>query len=268
MTNDRNKLAVVAGGSGDIGAASASALLEAGFTVASGDVKAAPARLADHPRFHSSSVDLTDRAAVDAWLGATTRELGPIQALVVSVGAVRSKRLIELTDDLWHQDLATLLDAPFIVATSAIRQMLKEGPERPRRIVFIGSWAAETPHPHIGAYSIAKAGLRALMRTLALDHGPDNILINEIAPGLVDAGLSREVFRTQPTLAEATRVRIPTRRLIHAEEIGHSVRYLCDESSVSTTGSVLTIDGGISLTSALDTSARTGNDPLDESDPS
>lgn len=263
-TRSASKVAIVAGGSGDIGSAIAVALLEEGFIVASADIKPAPLALTATPSFQSDVVDLTDRAAVDGWVSKIARTAGPIDVLVVSLGGVRTSRLVDLADDAWHADLASLLDAPFIIATSVIRHMMHSPNPVPRRVIFVGSWAASTPHPHIGAYGVAKAGLRAMMRTLAVDHGPDHILINEIAPGLVNAGLSRIIFDQHPALAETTRSRIPTRRLILSEEVARCVVQLCDDRIVSQTGSVITMDGGISLTSAMDMSTGSGTEASNE----
>lgn len=260
MSINQTRVALVAGGSGDIGRSIASALLAEGFTVSSADVKHSPAHLDQHPGFHHAEVDLTDRDAVDSWLDDVEHRWGPIEVLVVSVGSVRSGRIVDMTEREWSADLDSLLNAPRVVATSTIRRMLKSNSESPRRIVFIGSWAAESPHPHIGAYSIAKAGLRALMRTLALDHSGDNILINEVAPGIVDAGLSRAVLASQPELAESIRGQIPVNLLIHPDEIGVAVLNLCDARARSTTGSVITIDGGLSLTSAMHIPQRSNPD--------
>lgn len=74
------------------------------------------------------------------------------------------------------------------------------------RVVFIGSWAAHAPHPHIGAYAVSKAAIRSLCQTIALDHAKDGMLINEVAPWIVDAGLSHEFFNRDGTCCTHDRI--------------------------------------------------------------
>jgi NAD(P)-dependent dehydrogenase (short-subunit alcohol dehydrogenase family) len=122
--------------------------------------------------------------------------------------------------------------------------------------VLIGSWAAHAPHPHIGAYSVAKAGLRSLGQTLALDHAADGILVNEVAPGVVDAGLSRELLRSDEKLRERTLQAVPLGRLMSPDEVARDVLHLASPANRSTTGGVLVSDGGLSQASVMNTGRR------------
>ena len=128
--------------------------------------------------------------------------------------------------------------------------------KQPGRIVFIGSWVAHAPHPHIGNYSVSKAGLRMLYQTPALDHAADGILMNEVAPGIVDAGLSRDLFQQDPALATRTRAAIPNGRLIDPAEVARDLAYLASPKNLNTTGTVLVSDGGLSLASVMNPGCR------------
>jgi NAD(P)-dependent dehydrogenase (short-subunit alcohol dehydrogenase family) len=119
--------------------------------------------------------------------------------------------------------------------------------KREGRIVFTGSWAAHAPHPHIPAYSVAKAGLRMLCKCMALDLAPHGILVNEVAPGYVNAGLSAAVWQQQPERRQQASARVPVQRLIEPEEVALQVAHLCEPANRHTTGSVLLMDGGLSL---------------------
>ena len=107
------------------------------------------------------------------------------------------------------------------------------------------------PHPHIGAYSPSKAGLRALCQTLALEHARDGILVNEVAPGIVDAGLSRVLFEQDAALKRRTLAAIPTGRIASPEDVARDVCFLASPENRHTTGSVLVSDGGLSLASVI-----------------
>ena len=82
---------------------------------------------------------------------------------------------------------------------------------------------------------------------MALDLAPNNILVNEVAPGYVDAGLSGQIFKQEPKIREQAEQRIPTGKLISADEVAIQVLHLCDPANRHMTGSTLLMDGGLSL---------------------
>jgi NAD(P)-dependent dehydrogenase (short-subunit alcohol dehydrogenase family) len=82
---------------------------------------------------------------------------------------------------------------------------------------------------------------------MALELASHRILVNEIAPGYVDAGLSGKLFDTNPALRKSATEKVPTHQLITAEEVAAQVAYLCDPQNKQMTGSTLLMDGGLSL---------------------
>jgi NAD(P)-dependent dehydrogenase (short-subunit alcohol dehydrogenase family) len=118
---------------------------------------------------------------------------------------------------------------------------------KPGRIVFIGSWAGHRAHPHIPAYCVAKAGLRMLCQCMALEFAPHGILVNEVAPGIVDAGLSGQLMNGDAKLRASLRQLTPVRELIVSEDVARAVSFLCDPANRQMTGSVIVQDGGMSL---------------------
>jgi NAD(P)-dependent dehydrogenase (short-subunit alcohol dehydrogenase family) len=86
-----------------------------------------------------------------------------------------------------------------------------------------------------------------LMRCLALDLAPDDILVNEVAPGYVDAGLSRSIFDARPGRREAATARVPNGRLITPEEVAREVAHLCEPETRHCIGATVLMDGGLSL---------------------
>jgi glucose 1-dehydrogenase len=150
-----------------------------------------------------------------------------------------------MTSDEWSRELQVNLTGAFHMAQAGAARLLAR--QAHGRIVFIGSWAGHAPHPSIPAYCVAKAGLRMLCRCMALELAPSGILVNEVAPGYVDAGLSAKVWLTNPGARERAAARVPTGQLIAAEEVAQQVAQLCEPSNRHTTGSVLLMDGGLSL---------------------
>lgn len=235
-------LAAISGGLGDIGLATARALREAGAEVALGDVAAGP----PSGGFFHRPLDVTDPAAVAEWFDAVTGHFGRTPNVIMANAATATfKPYLELSPGEWRREIDVNLNGAFYFAHTGAVRLAAAG--SPGRIVFLGSWAGHAPHAKLPAYSVAKAGLRMLMKTLALELAPRGILVNELAPGYVHAGLSGRVFEADPELAETARRRVPVRRLITAAEVAGQVVYLCSEHAAHLAGTTLLQDGGLSL---------------------
>lgn len=242
------EIALVTGASGSIGGAIADHLAALGARVCTCDV------LPSASRHRFAKVDVTQSSEVDAWVGSVCADWGTPTIGVICAGKVSVGRLIDQTDGSWRDLMAVNLDGAFYTARAVIRSMIDAGTRG--RIVLVGSWAAHAPHPHIGNYSVTKAGLRMLGQTLALDHAGDGILVNEVAPGIVDAGLSRDLFQTDPGLAERTRKAVPNGRLVDVQDVARDVAFLASPENRNTTGTVLVSDGGLSLASTMNPGSR------------
>ncbi len=244
--------ALISGGLGDIGLAIARTLARAGADIAVCDLadsaQAAPllhdiAAMGRRARY--DRIDVGDERAVEAWVEACARDLGAPTIGIPNAAVVSSASCMAITAAEWRRQIRVALDGAFFVAQATARRMRDAG--IPGRIVTIGSWAAERPHPHIPAYCAAKAGLRMAMRCLALELAPAGILVNEVAPGYVDAGLSGRTLQVGMRARAAAISRVPTGKLIASEEVAQAVAWLCGPHAAHCTGSVLTLDGGLSL---------------------
>lgn len=248
MADWNSQVAAVTGSRGAIGAAIVAELHALGVRVSGGDLGAATSD-------GIPVVDVTSSASVEAWLDDVEARLGPVSIGVVCAGISRAGRLVDTSDLDWNEVVAVNLTGAYYTARGMIRRMLVHGIKG--RVVFVGSWAAHAPHPHIGAYSATKAGLRALCQTLALDHAADGILVNEVAPGIVDAGVSAELFRRDPALEQRTRAAIPTGLVISPADVARDVVFLASPDNHHTTGTCLVSDGGLSLSSRMNPGTRT-----------
>jgi NAD(P)-dependent dehydrogenase (short-subunit alcohol dehydrogenase family) len=119
--------------------------------------------------------------------------------------------------------------------------------ERPGKIIFTGSWVGDVPWPDISAYSVTKAGIRMLARSMARELAQHGIRVNVIAPGIVFAGMARQQYETDADYARRASTAIPLGEFGTAEQIGKAAAFLCSPDSDYMTGSVLLIDGGASL---------------------
>jgi NAD(P)-dependent dehydrogenase (short-subunit alcohol dehydrogenase family) len=247
-----NQVALISGGLGDIGRAIALELARRGADIAIGDVRdpSAARGLADElrelgVRSRYDTVDVSDASAVTAWLTAVERDLGVPTLIIPNAATVTLAGVRDVTADQWSKELRINLDGAFHLAQAGALRMLAH--KKPGRIVFVGSWAAHAPHSNITAYCVAKAGLRMLCKCMAADLAPDGILVNEVAPGYVDAGLSAQIWDKNPGAKEAAAQRVPTGHLIDAAEVAQQVAHLCEPANRHMTGSVLLMDGGLSL---------------------
>jgi glucose 1-dehydrogenase len=248
----RGHVALVSGGLGDIGRAVAHELAARGADVALGDVApptAAEAALAAlgtiGVRAAYAQVDVSDAAAVQGWIADVERTLGVPTLVVANAAQVTQADFRSLTAEQWARELRVNLDGAFHVAHAAGLRMLARGARG--RIVFLGSWAADHPHRTIPAYCVAKAGLRMLCRCMALEFAPHGILVNEVAPGIVDAGLSGRIMREDPALREKLLGLAPAGSLVTAAEVARAVALLCGPDASQMVGSTLLLDGGMSL---------------------
>lgn len=246
MTDWASQVAAVTGSRGAIGAAIVEHLSDLGARVSGGDLASESDGI--------PVVDVTDANSIESWLDRVESELGPLSIGIVCAGISRPGRLIDTTDRDWSDVVSVNLTGAYFTARGMIRRMLAGGTGG--RIAFVGSWAAHAPHPHIGAYSATKAGLRSLCQTLALDHAADGILVNEVAPGIVNAGLSAELFRRDPALEVRTRAAIPNGLVIEPAEVARDVAFLVSPDNRQTTGAVILSDGGLSLSSRMNPGTR------------
>lgn len=250
--NQSSDTVIISGGLGDIGRATTKAFLATGARVAIGDrlppAEAAPLLKefgASDDRLRYTSVDVADAAAVDNWWDGVTAAWGLPNVVIPNAAIVAVKGYRELTAADWHHELSINLSGAFHLAHRAALR-LSDG-KTPGHIILVGSWVAARPQTHIPTYCVAKAGVRMLCQTLAREFAADGIQVNEVAPGIVDAGLSGKLFSESPGRRENALAQIPINRLITADEVAHQILTLCHPANRHMTGSTVTFDGGLSL---------------------
>jgi NAD(P)-dependent dehydrogenase (short-subunit alcohol dehydrogenase family) len=257
MQEGTTRIAAISGGLGDIGQACATTLASLGADIAICDEKAGD-RVGElrrkverlGRRFHFAQVDVADDEAVRGWFEAIERELGVADIAIVNAAIVELCNFDEMTAESWQRHLDVNLTGGMNVANTAASRMAAAGVQG--SIVLLGSWAAAAPHVHIPAYCVTKAGVRMLGQLLALHYAAKGIRVNEVAPGLVDAGMSRELFQKNPALRERMASQVPLGRLMTADEVAWQVSQLCHPTNANTTGATITCDGGISLITAAE----------------
>lgn len=238
----------ITGGAGDIGAAIAGELARRGAKVTLIDRKSVSEAEPWLARAQEAGgevayreADVRDRGALDE----VVRSVDPLDIAIGNAGIVDSAPFLEITGEQWREHLEINLTGCFNLGQAAARLMIQRG--RPGRILFTGSWVQEVPWPEIAAYSASKAGLRMLARSMARELAPQRILVNVLAPGIVNAGLARHQLETEPQYARRVAKVIPLRELQSAEQVARAMAFLCSADADYMTGSVLLADGGCSL---------------------
>ena len=252
MLELENQVAIISGGLGDIGRAIGRELARLGASVGVGDIleetEAGPF-LADLREMGRAArydrVDTSKAAEVEQWVARVEADLGTPTLIIPNAAIVTMEGIRTITPAQWERELQVNLNGAFYLAQAGAKRLLAAN--RPGRIVFTGSWAAHAVHTRLPAYCVAKAGLRMLCQCMALDLAPAGILVNEVAPGFVDAGLTGKFFNENPGIRETSAALVPHGLLIDPEEVARAVAFLCLPSNRQMVGSTLLMDGGLSL---------------------
>jgi NAD(P)-dependent dehydrogenase (short-subunit alcohol dehydrogenase family) len=246
------RVAVISGGLGDIGKATALELARCAADVAVCDLR--DAREADSlraavtalgRRFRYDRVDVSDAQAVAGWIAELEQAFGAPDLIIANAAIVDIKPLERLSAEYWRRELSVNLDGAFHLTQVTTARLIEL--RRPGRVVFVGSWAADHVHVQIPTYCVGKAAVRMLCRCMAAALAPAGILVNEIAPGYVDAGLASRFMQEDPAVRETSRREVPIQLLIEPEEVAREIAHLCDPANRHMTGATVVMDGGLSL---------------------
>jgi NAD(P)-dependent dehydrogenase (short-subunit alcohol dehydrogenase family) len=185
--------------------------------------------------------DIADEGSVEAALD----QLGGAPTVVVNnAGIVRFGPLIDLELEDFRSVVQVNLVGTFIVARAAARRMRAD--EIAGSIINITSMNGVAPGPNGGAYGATKSGIALLTQQMAIEWGPWGIRVNAVAPGMILAGMSEQVF-ADPVIREARESKVPLGRLGAAEDIAAMVAFLASDQASYVTGQNILVDGGVTM---------------------
>jgi 2-dehydro-3-deoxy-L-rhamnonate dehydrogenase (NAD+) len=188
---------------------------------------------------HLESVDVSDYQAVERAFESTVAALGHVDILVNNAGINGPVMPSwEYPVDTWQQVLAIDLNSVFYTCRVAVPHMRERGGGR---ILNVASIAGKEGVQFISAYSAAKAGVIAFTKSAAKELAKDNVLINCVAPAMVETELFREMSEEHIV---ASKAKIPMGRFLQIEEVGRMVSWVVSPACSFTTGFTFDLTGG------------------------
>jgi NAD(P)-dependent dehydrogenase (short-subunit alcohol dehydrogenase family) len=254
-------VAIVTGGAGGIGAATAARLLSEGACVMLADIDAAALKDAAEGlanRFTGDVVrtvemNVTDEEAVAAAYADMAVEFGGADIVVSNAGIASSAPIEDTTLELWNKNMAILSTGYFLVSREAFKLLKRQ--KTGGSVVFVASKNGLAASPNAAAYCTAKASEIHLARCLALEGASEGIRVNVVNPDAVLRGSKiwsgewltqrASTYQTDKDgLEEMYRQRSMLKRSVFPEDIAEAIYFFASELSSKSTGNIVNVDAG------------------------
>lgn len=255
------RVALVTGGAGGIGSATAERLLQDGACVvladidgkAAADVAAGMAKVFGKDVIRSVAMNVTAEAEVEAAFATAALELGGIDILVSNAGIASSAPIEETSLALWNKNMDILSTGYFLVSREAFKTFRAQGIGG--NVVFVASKNGLAASPNASAYCTAKAAEIHLARCLALEGAEAGIRVNVVNPDAVLRGSKiwsgewldqrASTYKTDKEgLEEMYRNRSMLKRSVLPEDIAEGIYFFASDLSAKSTGNILNVDAG------------------------
>lgn len=225
------RIVLVTGAAGALGAAVAARLAHDGARVVRADRAAGGAV--------DVGFDVTDGAQWERAVAGIEEAWGPIDGLVLAHGIVGAEApLGEYPAETWGQVLDVNLTACFLGLSSVLPLMGRRGRGR---VAAFASITGREPNANQSAYSVSKAGVIALVKAASKEYAARGVLINAIAPGVIETPMAGQL---SDELRESILARVPIGRFGRTEEVAAMIAFLLSDQITYTTGQVFDVSGG------------------------
>jgi NAD(P)-dependent dehydrogenase (short-subunit alcohol dehydrogenase family) len=244
----RDRVVVVTGGASGIGAACARRYAAEGARVVIGDIDLAKAEaVAREVGGAAWRCDHTDAAQCQALVDFAVDRFGTLDALHNNAGTGWTGRFEDMTPDQARRLIDVVVIGPVLMTQAALPVLRRSQVAGGASILFTASGLGVHGRPMISVYSAGKHAIVGLMRSLALELGPEGIRVNAVCPGIVDTPLVRATtggWGPTEQVLETFRLGTPLRRLARPEDVAASAAFLLSDDAANLTGTALLVDGG------------------------
>jgi NAD(P)-dependent dehydrogenase (short-subunit alcohol dehydrogenase family) len=185
--------------------------------------------------------DVTRMPDVQAMV-ATATAAGPLRVLVLSAAVEVRKSVVDCSDEEWQHVIDTNLKGPFLCMHEAVPQMHDGG-----AVIALGSVLGLMAAPGFPAYTASKGALVNLCKQAAIEHAPDGVRVNVVAPSATDTGLFVKAAERSGNPDEVKRrvaAGSPMGRLGRGQEVVDTVLFLASDAAAYISGTVIPVDGG------------------------
>ena len=240
------KVAIVTGGSRGIGLAIAALLAEDGAAVVvsgrdADRLQRAVKELETQGRTaHAVVADAASREDCDRLAAAAKERFGHIDVLVNNAGITRDGLLVRMKDEDWDRVMDVNLRGVFLLTRAVTKAMVRQ--KSGGRVINITSTAGVMGNAGQANYSAAKAGLIGLTKAAARELAHWSILVNAVAPGLIETDMAAALPAEART---ALLAQVPLKRIGTAREVAEVVRFLAGDGAAYITGQVFHVNGGL-----------------------
>ena len=238
-----NKIVIVTGASRGIGREIAKELAIKGYTVVANynksenQIKELQKELSEkNVNIDIFKADISKRSETKELVKYVLEKYNKIDILINNAGISQIKEFTQITDDDWNNMINTNLNSVFYMTQEVVENMIhnKNG-----CIINMSSIWGQVGASCESHYSVSKAGIDALTKSLAKELGPSNIRVNSIAPGIIDTDMNKEFNKEE---IKAIEEEIPLQRIGKVKDIAKCVEWIIEDEYM--TGQIISINGG------------------------
>ena len=252
----KGKIAIVTGAASGIGQASAKRFAIEGARVIITDIDAKGGQLTAASIIEAGGeaifleADLSQSKNVREVIQETISAYGRIDVLHHNAGILIFNNVVDCSEEEWDRVMAVNLKSAFLLSKFTVPEMIRSGGGS---IIHTASIGGLIGAENASAYAASKGGMIQLVRSMALDYGPNNIRVNCICPGSTETPMLQHVWSVEGKtlgkdldgMRETYMQGRPLRRIGTPEDIAYAALYLASDESKFVTGTCLIVDGGV-----------------------